>query len=113
MDGILLVVIVVVLVAAFTWVALWIQSENTKRRRQELLEKYGDESVVERIMNRIIWQGMSQEQLIDSWGRPVAKDQKVYKTKIAETFKYNQTGKNQFKDRVLLENGFVVGWKQR
>jgi len=64
-------------------------------------------------MRRVIWQGMTQEQLIDSWGRPVARDQKIYKTKTAETFKYNQTGKNRFGSRVQVENGLVVGWSQK
>ena len=85
----------------------------TKKRRRRLLEKYNDESVVDRIMRRMIWQGMSEEQLIDSWGSPVSKDHRVYKTKIAETFKYNQTGKNRFGSRVQVENGIVVGWTQK
>jgi hypothetical protein len=85
----------------------------TKKRRETLLAKYHDGIVVERIMNGTIWQGMSQEQLIDSWGSPVAKDQKIYKTKTAETFKYNQTGKNRFGSRVHVENGIVVGWDKK
>ncbi len=64
-------------------------------------------------MNKTIWEGMSQAQLIDSWGLPAAKDQKVYKTKIAETFKYNQTGKRSFANRVTVENGIVVGWNSK
>jgi hypothetical protein len=54
---------------------------------------------------------MSSEQLIDSWGNPVGIDHDVYKTTTKETWKYGQTGKNRFKDRVYLENGTVVGWK--
>ena len=43
------------------------------------MKTYGDESIVENIMNKMIWQGMTESQLIDSWGRPVARDQKIYK----------------------------------
>ncbi len=84
-----------------------------KKRRERLLVKYGDTSVVDKIMRRIIWQGMSEERLVDSWGRPVEKAQHVYKTKTAETFKYNQTGKNRFGSRVRVENGIVVGWEKK
>ncbi len=90
-----------------------IKSYLRKKRREALMVKYGDASIVEAIMNRQIWQGMSDEQLIDSWGAPVAKDHKVYKTKLSETYKYNQTGRNRFGSRVKVENGLVVGWEQR
>ena len=64
-------------------------------------------------MNQLVWQGMSEDQLIDSWGAPVAGDQKIYKTKVSETFKYNQTSRNRFGSRVWVENGIVVGWEQK
>lgn len=84
-----------------------------QKRRERLMDKYNDAEIVERIMEKIIWQGMSEEQLIDSWGRPIAKDQKLYKTKSTEIFKYNQTGKNRFSNRVRVENGTVVGWDKK
>lgn len=77
------------------------------------MEKYNDAEIVESIMKKLIWQGMSEEQLIDSWGHPAAKDQKLYKTKITEIFKYNQTGKNRFSNRVRVENSIVVGWEKK
>lgn len=86
---------------------------SNRKRRAALFAKYGDESIVDKIMRRLLWQGMSEEQLIDSWGRPAAKDQKVYKTKITETFKYRRAGKNRFRSRVRVENGVVVGWEQK
>jgi hypothetical protein len=90
-----------------------ISKHLTRKRRERLWEKYKDQSVVEGIMKGLLWQGMSEEQLIDSWGRPVAKDHKVLKTKKTEIFKYNQTGKNRFASRVKLDNGIVVGWDKR
>jgi len=86
---------------------------SKKQRRAELMAKYQDAAVVERIMDKKVWMGMSQEQLIDSWGRPEATDQKVYKTKMVETFKYNRTGRNRFRSRVKVENGTVTGWEQK
>lgn len=105
---IFLLIVAIIIVGAFT-----ITSYNTKRRREILLARYGDEALVARLMAKTIWQGMTEAQLIDSWGPPVAREEKVYKTKVTETWKYNQTGRNRFKDRVFLENSIVTGWKQR
>ncbi|MBZ9732019.1 hypothetical protein LB534_12860 [Mesorhizobium sp. CA18] len=84
-----------------------------KKRRALLLAKYGDEEIADWIMIRRIWQGMTFEQLIDSWGKPADMTERVYKTKVAHTLKYNQTGKNRYSDRVIVENGIVVGWDQK
>jgi hypothetical protein len=79
-------------------------------RRKRLIRKYGRDLGL-RILSRSVWQGMTSEQLVDSWGKPVDIDHTVYKTKTKETWKYNRTGKNRFKDRIYLEDGIVVGWK--
>ena len=97
--------LIAIAISIFAW-----KRYQAKQRRAYLLIKYNDETVVERIMNKTIWEGMSQAQLVDSWGLPTAKDQKIYKTKTAETFKYNRTGKRRFAKRVIVENGIVVGW---
>ena len=55
---------------------------------------------------------MTSEQLLDSWGNPVDIDRDIYKTRIKETWKYNQTWRNRFKDRVYVNDGIVVGWKE-
>ncbi len=101
--GIVACVICIVLIKAYA----------NRKRREHLTEKYNDAEVVDKIMRKVIWQGMSEDQLIDSWGRPAAKDQKLYKTKTTEIFKYNQTGKNRFSNRVRVDNGFVVGWDKK
>jgi hypothetical protein len=101
--------VIITIIAAV--VSLKIYSD--KKRREYLLAKYGSQDIVDRIMKKLVWQGMSQDQLLDSWGRPAAKDQNIYKTKVAETFKYNQYGKNRFHNRVRVENGFVVGWERK
>lgn len=84
-----------------------------KRRYERLMAKYGDASIVDRIMAAEMWQGMTAEMLTDSWGSPVDRDREVYKTRTTETWKYGQTGKNRFKHRVVVENSIVVGFKQR
>ena len=104
-------IIALLLIAIFSFVIVKIHL--SKRRRAYLLQKYTDEKIVDAIMKKLIWQGMSEEQLLDAWGAPSAKDNKQYKTKISTTYKYNKTGKNRFRSRVIVENGTVVGWSQR
>jgi hypothetical protein len=84
-----------------------------KVRRQQLMQKYGDAKIVDKIMKRMFWQGQTSEQLLDSLGQPLDTDQRVLKTKIKETWKYNNTGKNRFGLRITLENNVVVGWDQK
>jgi hypothetical protein len=55
---------------------------------------------------------MSRDQLRDSLGEPVEIGREIYKKAMREEFKYHQTGRNRFKNRVWLENGVVVGWKE-
>jgi len=82
-------------------------------RYRSLLDKYGSAEVAKAIMRRRIWQGMTADQLVDSRGRPVEIGQEIKKQMTRETFKYDQTGRNQFRTRVYVENGVVVGWKLR
>jgi hypothetical protein len=82
-------------------------------RRDYLISKYGDENVVRKILEKKIWQGMSREQLIDSWGEPADIDEKIYKTKVKYTYKYAQSGRNRFRQRVFVEDNIVVGWDSK
>ncbi|MGY4368451.1 hypothetical protein ACVW1A_004516 [Bradyrhizobium sp. LB1.3] len=87
--------------------------EEERRRaaeRQRLVAKYGDE-IADRILARVVWQGMTEEQLLESRGHPADKDYEVRKSVSKETWKYGQTGKNRFSNRIFLENGIVTGWK--
>ncbi len=101
----LLIIGILVLIA-------WVAGVQIKkwRRKQFLIRKYRSEAVAEAIMGQKVWQGMSSEQLIDALGRPVDIDETIYKTKRKEVWKYGQTGKNRYRQRVTLENGEVVGW---
>jgi hypothetical protein len=84
--------------------------ERLARERRCLVAKYGEE-VADRIIARQVWQGMTDEQLTESWGAPVDVGREITRTKVKETWKYGQTGKNRFRQRVSLEDGIVVGWK--
>ena len=67
-----------ILLAAIA-IALWIAAAALKRHRlrrlaearfAELMKKYSDRSIVEAIMRGSVWQGMSEEQLIESGALP-------------------------------------------
>jgi len=103
------IMFIILLIAAISAISFI----NYKRRRAYLLKKYNNEEIVDNIMARRIWQGMTKEQLIDSWGKPAGRDHKVMKTKFSETYKYSQVGRNRFRSRVMLENDVVIGWQQR
>jgi len=96
-------------------VVLWIitRAYLNKKRREGLLTKYGDPKIVEMIMRRMFWEGQTQEQLLDSLGKPADVDQKVLKSKVKGTWKYNQRGRNRFGLRITVEDGFVVGWDKK
>ena len=83
------------------------------RRRIKLLAKYNDQHAVDMIMSRRIWEGMTQDQLIDAWGKPAEIDERVLKTKTAHVYKYNRSGKASFRDKVKLDDGVVIGWDQK
>lgn len=89
-----------------------IRSRREERRRG-LIDKYGDESIVERIVSRTIWHGETAEQLTDSLGKPRDVDEKVMRTKRLETWKYGRDLRNRYRLRVMLDNGAVVAWEQR
>lgn len=87
--------------------------QQEQARRSELLKKYGDEKLVEAIMNRSYWQGQTAEELQDSLGHPADIDEKVLKTKKKEVWKYHHAGGNRFGLRITLENNQVVGWDEK
>ena len=109
MDGSVLIVIVVAIVIIVCLVKL----QARRARFARLMQKYNDQTVVERIMARSYWQGMTDEMLIDSLGAPVDIGTRVLKAKKVETYKYDRTGRNRYGTRIRVENGFVVGWERK
>jgi hypothetical protein len=82
-----------------------------RQRREHFLQKYGgDTELVDRLMRQSVWEGQTEDQLLDSLGKPLDVDQRVLKTKKKEVWKYNATGTNRNGVRITVENGTVVGW---
>ncbi|MHA6614117.1 DUF2845 domain-containing protein [Photobacterium damselae] len=92
---------------------LWSKSNKTKKRREYLIDKYQDLSLVEDLMNQYFLVGQTAEQLIDSLGNPVDIEQKILKTKKKEVWKYSHQGGNRYSLRITLDNDHVVGWDQK
>ena len=103
---ILIVVAIVAIMVAFN-------SYKKKKKRERLMQKYGDEALVNKLMQNMFWVGQSEEQLLDSLGKPLGIDQKVLKSKTKEIWKYNETGKNRYALKITIENGEVVGWDKK
>lgn len=103
------VVVVVLLIAG----AIWFRHAQRQKRIEYLLDKYGDQSIVQGIMNRKFWQGQTAEQLKDSIGSPLSIDNKVMATRKRQVWKYRQTGRNRYALRITLDNDIVIGWDQK
>lgn len=110
MEISIIVAAAVIIVAVLVIVAI---IALNARRRLKLLAKYNDQHAVDMIMSRRIWEGMTEAQLLDAWGRPAEIDERVLKTKTAHVYKYNRSGKASFKDKVKLDDGVVIGWEQK
>ena len=103
-------VIAVVLVIALFFFVNAANARAKEKRRAALMLKYRDAALVESIMGKMLWQGQTEEMLLDSMGQPEDVDRKVLKTKSKEVWKYGRVGQNRFRTRVTLENRQVVGW---
>ena len=99
---------VLIITSAFIFIKI-----KNRLRRSKLLTKYKDEILVNKLMQRKLWQGQTAEQVIDAIGEPKDIDEKVLKTKIKQTWKYFPSGRRRYGLRVTLDDGIVVGWDKR
>lgn len=103
--------LLLVLAAAVLWFV--VRALARRSRYARLLDKYGDGKLVDAIVSGTIWQGMTAEQLREAWGDPVSIEEKVLKTKVKQVFKYRHVGRERYRDKVMLEDGIVIGWDQK
>jgi len=93
-----------------------VEKEANKKLRNELIQKYGDE-MGKRIFNKELFVGMTLEMLKDVNGRHSEKVENVTngKTKVKLYYEKskNRLGNISYGFEVSLENGLVVGWKDR
>lgn len=89
------------------------KQQALSQRKYMLMERYGNEELVDNILNQVIWVGETDEQLRESLGEPEDIDQKVLKTKKKEVWKYGHKGGNRYKFRITLDNDVIVGWDEK
>ena len=80
--------------------------------KEELTDRFGPE-YARLILDGDIQQGMTKEMLLESLGEPDDVDEEQVRSKIRQTWKYDQVGLNRYENRVHLENDVVVGYKGR
>lgn len=86
------------------------QRKQREERRAYLINRFGNEWIADRILEKKYWKGQSEDQLRESLGDPEDTDQRVLKKKTKETWKYYETGRNRYDLKIFLEDGEVVGW---
>lgn len=89
------------------------QRSRGQQRVLFLRSRYLDGEIAERIIAGQMWQGQSSEQLVDALGRPKSIEQKVFKARKREVWKYDHRGGNRYGLRVIMEDGVVVGWEAK
>lgn len=79
-------------------------------RKENIISKYQDPEIVERLITKTLWKGQTAEMVIDSFGEPLKKDTKALKTKTLETWKYSKIREGSYAIRITLEEGVVTMW---
>jgi len=83
----------------------WLATEE--KRRSNAVTKYATANPQLRndMINKIIRVGMSEEQVVDSWGTPSRRTFRQLQTKTKTTLYFGRGG-----SKVYLDNGYVTGW---
>lgn len=79
-------------------------AQALSERKQKFIKKYGATNG-EKIANRTIWIGMTEEMLLDSWGQPDDINSTVTRYSVRKQYVY---GLGQY---VYVENGVVNAWQ--
>ena len=83
---------------------------GTKRRRA-LVRVNGAEEIERAIIDRKLFEGMSDRQLRESWGPPEEIAIHSGRRRHRETWLYRGDGKGRFRDHIHVEDGIVTSWK--
>ncbi|MFK7912463.1 MAG: DUF2845 domain-containing protein [Pseudomonadales bacterium] len=83
------------------------------RKREALLERFGDPAIVDDLLAQVIWQGETAAQVQASLGEPVAIEAKARRTKKQEVWKYGHEGGNRYRLRITLDDDIVARWDLR
>lgn len=100
---------VLIVFLAVCWIfSIWqSQGEKEKKRKQQIIQKYGDTLEAESILNKTPWIGQSREQLIDSFGGAHEIETKVSARVSKEIWKFFYPNSRKLRLRITLTNGEV------
>ncbi|NRB66965.1 MAG: hypothetical protein HRU48_06275 [Vibrio sp.] len=95
-----------------------LSSYVTEKLRKQLMSKYNDKELVEKLLMRMIWQGQTEEQLLDAIGQPADCLQDDGQTKVlqyepARSGRISSVSLHPQRFKVTLENGKVVDWDRK
>ncbi len=87
------------------------EARQARERERRIRETYGE--MAANIFAKKLWLGCPEAGVIEMFGQPEARDEKVSKESVVQTFKYFSSGKNRYGLRVEIENGAVCGWDDK
>ena len=81
------------------------------KRRRALVKVDGAYEIERAIVDRKLFEGMTDGQLHQAWGPPDEIAIYSSRRRRRETWLYGGDGKGRFRDHVHIRDGFVVSWK--
>ncbi len=96
---------------AFLGLLLIVPFVLESKRRRVLVKVSGAQEVERAIVDRKLFEGMSERQLHQAWGPPEEIAVHPSRRKRKETWLYRGDGKGRFRDHVHVEDGIVVSWQ--
>ena len=90
-------------------VPFWLEAN----RKRALVRADGHHEASRAIVDRRLFAGMKEAELRQAWGPPEEIETRTVRGGRKETWLYGGIGGRRFRNRVYLENGVLVAWKQR
>ncbi len=81
------------------------------KRRRVLVRLNGAHEIERAIIDRKLFEGMSDRQLHEAWGPPEEIAIHSGRSRRRETWLYGGDGKGRFRDHIYVEDGTVMSWK--
>lgn len=82
---------------------------RAKQRRAYLVSKYGEEDG-ERLFKNTVWEGMTDEMVIDLLGKPSEIKHAFVKGKTTQRWRYFDSKRRVTRHSFTFEEGVVTGW---
>ena len=87
----------------------WADKKQSERLRvARITAVYPDACIRDMILQNKLWQGMTEVELVASWGLSRGVTQQMLGSGVRRVFRY---GANRYASGVYLQNGRVTGWR--